>query len=93
MGQENKILFLNSKVEIHLWQLVVSTMSVVAPPIECELSVSVGTFLNNYDIIRSHNRKLLLIGTYSIVGKQTKWEENNVYLYLNHANSLTNNVT
>ena len=33
-------------------------MKVVAPPIESELSFSIGNFLNNYDVI---NRKLYVL--------------------------------
>ena len=50
-----------------------SAMKVIVPPIECELSYSIGTFLNNYDAI---NRKLKLFVIYSTVWNQTKWGRN-----------------
>ena len=42
----------------------------LVPPMECELSFSTGTFLNNYDVTDIKLKPLL---TYSTVGK---WEEN-----------------
>ena len=47
----------------------------IVPPIECELSFSIGTVLNNYDAIDG-KLKPLLIG--STVGKREKWEENTI---------------
>ena len=45
----------------------------IVPPIECELSFSTGTFLNNYDVI---GRELKMLATCSTVGKREKWEDN-----------------
>ena len=50
-------------------------MKIIAPPIGSELSISTGTFLNNYDV-RVGNLKLLLIR--STVQKRQKLEENNI---------------
>ena len=47
----------------------------IVPPIECELSFSTGTFLNNYDVL-DRNLKPLVIG--STVGKRAKCEENTI---------------
>ena len=50
-------------------------MRIIAPPIGSELSISTGTFLNNYDV-RDRKLKLLLIR--STVQKRQKLEENNI---------------
>ena len=47
----------------------------IAPPTECELSFSTGTFLNNYD---ARDRKLKEALTMSTVGKRAKWKENTI---------------
>ena len=46
-----------------------SARKIIVPPIESELSVSAGTFLNNYDV-RNGKLKPLLLG--STVGKHEK---------------------
>ena len=50
-------------------KIVESARKVLALPLERELSVSTGTFLNNDDVIK---RKLQLYVTYSTVGKRAK---------------------
>ena len=50
-------------------------MTIIAPPIESELSISTGTFLNNYDV---RDRKLKFLLTCSIVGKPEKWMANTI---------------
>ena len=50
-------------------------MRIIAPPIESELSISTGTFLNNYDVIV---RKLKLLLIRSTVQKWQKLKENNI---------------
>ena len=50
-------------------------MRIIAPPIESELSISIGTFLNNYDV---RVRKLKPCVICSTVGKGAKWEENTI---------------
>ena len=47
-------------------------MKVLVPPAECEVSFSIGTFFENYDVTK---RKLLDVETYSTVQKRTKREE------------------
>ena len=47
-------------------------MKVIVPPTVCELSISTGTFFENYDVI---NREALYVRTYSTVRKQTKRKE------------------
>ena len=72
-------------------------MKAVAPPIEQELSVSIGTFLNNNDVT---SRKLYLRRIDSIVGIQSKRKENNImettttngldgYLHTYHFSKIT----
>ena len=53
-------------------------MKVVAPPIEGELSFSIGTFLNNYDVINRKTIRKLPRRTYSTIQKEMKRLENNI---------------
>ena len=52
-------------------------MKRIAPSIECELSFSTGTFLNNYDVI---DRKLKPLVTFSTVGKWKKWKKDTIVM-------------
>ena len=47
-------------------------MKVLAPPIECELYISIETFLNNYDIIK---RKPKMPRLYSTIRKRAKKDQ------------------
>ena len=50
-------------------------MKVLAPPTECELSISSGTFFENYDIT---NRKLYMSEHTPLYENEQKRKENNI---------------